>query len=319
MSSRPLSPFESIRGCEAYRASLSVNNYGVSMLEQGHFESAIMTFDDALAIMRQTITDDLMMMAAPSSYIHKPSLSYSLEPGKINAHDAMLQSAVVRLRAAQEPCHQNNGRRRPAGTLHIFPIEENDALSMRASIESGPTSSLCLPIRLRGLHQFESDTTTNISNTTSIPSALILRNHGLAHLLQYERQQQQQQQQHYPSGYTELSKRTSENDGYSNYHLEKAALSLSVSHSMLVQYRDDVVSCDRDNTIDTFDLIRALTLSALVLQNLYRVLLYMPNQNEQAQQVANALHCISRDVHDAQQVLMAMNVETDHDTTACAA
>jgi hypothetical protein len=95
-----------------------------------------------------------------------------------------------------------------------------------------------------------------------------------------------------------------------NYHLEKAILSLSVSHSMLAQYRAE---CD-----DAFDMMRALMLSALVLQNLLRVLLHA-NQNEQAQQVATALDRIGNDVHDAQQVLMAMNVETDNDTTACAA
>jgi hypothetical protein len=300
--SSPSSPFESIRGCEAYRAALSVNNYGVSMMERGHFENAIKTFDDALAIMRQTIIHDLVaadMQHSPSS-ADDSSCSLSSRPGKISssAHDA-LQSAVFRLRAAQESCRKNGGRR-PPGTLHIFPIEENDASSMRASIESGPESSLCLPIRLRGLPHSENN--TSIDDNTTIPSALILRNHGLAHLLEHERQQQQQQR---ASGFIGLSKMSC------YYHLEKAVLSLSVSHSMLAQYRSE--SCD-----DAFDLMRALMLSALVLQNLLRALLHA-NQHEQAQQVASALDHIGNDVQDAQQVLIAMNVETDNDTTACAA
>jgi hypothetical protein len=282
------SPFESIRGCEAYRAALSISNYGVSMMERGHFESAIQTFDDALAIMRQTIIHDLLSNSNTNKHLSADdiaSCSSSWCDDQLSTHDA-LQAAVFRLRVAQSSL--KNGRR-PACTLHIFPIEENDASSMRASIESGPSSSLCLPIRLRGLHHYEN---TTINNTT-IPSALILRNHGLAHLLEHERQQQQ--------GLCKLSE---------NYHLEKAVLSLSVSHSMLAQYRAE---CD-----DAFDMMRALMLSALVLQNLLRVLLHA-NQHEQAQQVATALDRIGNDVHDAQQVLMAMNVETDNDTTACAA
>jgi hypothetical protein len=150
-----MSSSDSIQALALFRASLAINNTGVSILEQGHARDAQKTFRESLILMKQACSNPT---AAACERIEET-----------------LQSASARLvRAQNTPVH---------AVFEICAIEDGDALSntIKSGLRYGPSSSQVFPIRVRTTAG--QDDGQFYEMQMKRPTAIVLYNQGLAHLL----------------------------------------------------------------------------------------------------------------------------------------
>jgi hypothetical protein len=220
----------SIQALALFRAALAINNCGVSILEKGRVREAQKTFREALILMKHASCNPT---AAACQGISET-----------------LHTASARLvRAQKSPVH--------AVVFEICAMEDgnDDLSSIKSSLHYGPSSSIVFPIRIRSTADaVQDDDIQQNLEMNKRHMAILLYNHGLAHLLWGQcaiMSQTTLQQKHYSSALSCL-------------HVAQAVIS---QHLAREQQQDD----------DPFQKQCSLIVQALVVNSLVQVM-HVQNQ-----------------------------------------
>jgi hypothetical protein len=292
----------------ACRASLALNNMGVSLLERGCIREAINAFTDSISFMKRSMinTTDSHSSNNSDSFLFVDTASYSVDVDK-----SLRKTAALLVQA--HPINATNGHHH----LNVFPLDDQDELS-NAAFDHGPSSPFSFPIRIRG-HQQSSSKQQLPQQQLEVPVAIILYNLGLANLLLATS----------PFYCCDLAADygNNENNKYRARILSCALKSLSLSQCILVQQVKSCAGCGcnitASKTGETKDGIYPelllKQLSALVLSCQFRVFQWT-RQTHQADQVLATLTRLIQEGRASQSLLQRLNVETPgHHTMAPAA
>ena len=149
----------------SYRAAVSLNNMAVTLLERGHYETALRTLNDCLTLMRIAF-----VAMGPSSSLEQqepqPELQHS-EPQEPQHQEPQQQpqdyktiyssasKRYIQTLYQQQPHpesvgdHRNpHSSRKSCAEVQGLDDQDETIPTLRAAVQYGPTSSLLFPIRL---------------------------------------------------------------------------------------------------------------------------------------------------------------------------
>jgi hypothetical protein len=314
-----------------FRAAVSLNNMGVCTMERGHFPAALETLRDSLDVMKNIIVNPQHQSGEPVGTMSAGaatdcSYSYYLQQQLL---ENKVHAARRRLAFAQaQPFDVND-------FIDIQPCDDGNVTAMKIPImevnkkdNDVGSPPVFMPIRLESFnagdhddhHQQEHD---QVELMFSIPSAVILYNIGLTHILAHLENKKPDTRMFMTtiaaasSGTTApRSAPPTESSSHELPLLHGGIVCFTSAHAILCKARGAAV--DRPHHAVSFEILQAMLISGLVLHNL----LFMFLMNDQAQTAQNVAHSLSSllciiQVHE--DALHNMNVELENRKTACAA
>jgi hypothetical protein len=108
---------------QTYRGALTLNNYAVTMMQQGHFQGAMLTVKDALSFMSECITMEVGGGATVSP-------SPTSDDDEVSPLNKALRLAMSRLVFSQKNPSSHDA--------NICPFDEGDLASMIAALQRVP-------------------------------------------------------------------------------------------------------------------------------------------------------------------------------------
>jgi hypothetical protein len=301
----------------SFRAAVSLNNMGVCTMEHGHFGAALETLKDSLYIMKNII-------------LNQPVSERSTNSLEGFGQEDVLQAARMRLVQAQTQPLVND-------FLDIQPCDDCNVTALKIPIIQAakygpPSSTVFIPIRLGSsshqLPSLEDDDDNQLElqeQIYKIPSAVILYNFGLTHMLAHLQNKKSLKMTMTAS----VPKRTPTERPHESSLPHESLLHggivcFTMAHGILCQERGATV-CSEEGQQErqqqhavSFEMLQAMLISGLVLRNLF-FMLRMNHQVRAAQDVLQSLSSLLYIIQVHEDVLRNMNVELENCKTACAA
>jgi hypothetical protein len=285
---------------EAYRAALYINNSGVALLQQGHFDSACETLKDSLVVMKYVLHQE-------------DSSSAQQQQQQQQNHDHLSRVLQQKLQAVRSRLVQAQKQPLLKHPFQIQPCDDGDIMAVKTTLllAQKTSSVVFVAIRLGSSHastfedSFDSGSKEGMGK---IPAAVILYNHALAHILAYHQHQHQQQD---PLNKTTTTATIVE-DERQRALLHGGFVCLIASHNVLCQYR----AAQRHGI--SLETLHAMVISARVLHHLFHIFT-MQHQTASADECWQTLSTLLEQVQLLQDALGAMNVYVENHTTARAA
>jgi hypothetical protein len=301
----------------SFRAAVSLNNMGVCTMEQGHFGAAMATLKDSLFVMKNILNQPL----------HERTTTHSLE-----------RSLQDKLRAARLRLAQSQAQPLSHHSIEIRPCDEGSVMAMKvplAQVHYGPPPNVFIPIRLGssshqlpGLEEDTDDHDLQQEDIFKIPSAVILYNLGLSHIIMAHIQQNNKTS---PSTYPTTSNTTTTAPPQPESQEEGSLLHgglvcFTMAHGILCQPQARGVGMQHQHhhqhhdsaAVVSFEILQAMLISGLVLYNLFYVF-RMNFQVQEAQDVLQSLSSLLYTIQVHEDALRDMNIELENRKTACAA
>jgi hypothetical protein len=271
------------------RASMALNNMGVSLLERGEFTAALKRFRDSLALLKLSADSSGASSTTTPITASQQQADEALRLANtalLNGHHSERWSKSSSSSCASSSC-----------SVVVCPVDDSDVPSMRAALNNAglsatttkTTTTVFFPIRL-GCTEFE----TNLD----FQAGKVMYNFGLAHLLLYSSS----------SSFSSCPETARPPPRYRARLLEGALRNLSLSHCLLTRDIDDnnnnnnngntTSTTTTNTTIDQFQILCQMLVATLVLQNLYQVFQYQ-NELPKAQQVLSSLSVLRASVDDS--------------------
>ena len=261
----------------SYRAALSLNNAGASLLERGLYREAYKTLTESLLLVKQVFQGE--QQEHKSLHQEQPVMD---EPQSLT--DSFLRSAAVRL--AGVPLKEE---RASSVVADVTIVEDADWCALRRAAVYGPSTSVVFAVRISE-ENFESITQH---------FGVLLYNHGLAAFL-LNRQLLLEKQ--------DKNSNASSSSKKARSYLAKAQASWQMAHRTLDSVLQTTTEEEEDDTsaADTSNQVQIILLSALVLHALSMV--YRQQKNLAQAREAQALgHALCQDLEDdgyCQQMLL---------------
>jgi hypothetical protein len=281
------------------RAAVSLNNMGICTMEQGHFGAAMETLKDSLLVMKNILNQ-------PFHERTTLSLERRLQD--------KLEAARLRLAQSQaQPLHHPS--------IEIRACDDGNVMAMKVpltqGVHYGPPPKAFIPIRLfeSSSHQLPNLEAGTImqqgDDIFKIPSAVILYNHGLTHMLAHI---QNKKSPKTPN--TTIRTTTAPESQESLLH--GGFVCFTMAYDILGQERRGAGVKPQHKHAALFEMLQATLISGLIFHNLF----YVFRMNFQIQEAEDALHGLSSllftiQIHE--DALRDMNVELQNCKTACAA
>jgi hypothetical protein len=314
----------------AFRAAVSLNNMGVCTMEHGHFAAALETLKDSLSMMKHIILCH-QQPADPTIIIVPPPHDYSSHHLQ---QEEKLQAARRRLALAQaqpfvmndlniQPCDDGNVT---AMKIPMVMMQQEPCVRNKADDDDMGAPPVFIPIRLESSsHELPSGSSSSSSEKQEqkeeldqilrIPSAVILYNYGLTHILAHLQNKTSSSEgtTTTPAG----AESSSRHESSSSSLLHGGIVCFTCAHGILCQARQAAGQQHHQHAV-SFEILQAMLISGLVLRNLFFMFLL----NRQVQTAHDVMHSLSSllyiiQVHE--DVLRNMNVELENCKTACAA
>ena len=261
----------------SYRAALSLNNAGASLLERGLYREAYKTLTESLLLVKQVFQGE--QQEHKSLHQEQPVMD---EPQSLT--DSFLRSAAVRLAGPFKE------ERTSSVVVDVTIVEDADWCALRRAAVYGPSTSVVFAVRISE-ENFESITQH---------FGVLLYNHGLAAFL-LNRQILLEQE--------DKNSKASSSSKKARSYLAKAQASWQMADRTLdsvLQTTNDEDDDDTSAAGDTSNQVQIILLSALVLHALSVV--YRQQKNLIQAHEAQALgHALCQDLEDdgyCQQMLL---------------
>jgi hypothetical protein len=333
----------------SFRAAVSLNNMGVCTMEHGHFAAALETLKDSLYVMKNIILpgagDDASEQSGRSFNFYYSQHQQQQQQEEEN----MLQAARRRLAIAQaQPFDMND-------FIDIQTCDDGNVTAMKIPMMQEKVNNkdddvgsppVFIPIRLESCSNADFDRNDHdrhqqqvqdqIERMFRIPSAFILYNYGLTHILAHlqDKKSDVSTIAAAVSGITTTAPRfTSATESISHESSSQSLLQggivcFTCAHGILCQARGGAAASVGDGGAHnerhqhhhavSFEILQAMLLSGLVLRNLFCLFL-LNHQVQTAQNVLNSLSSLLYMIQVHEHVLRNMNVALENRQTACAA
>jgi hypothetical protein len=266
-----------------HRTAMALNNLGVSMMmEQGGLNHAMMLFKDSLAVMSA-----------------KHYIPHGGEFG-----DVFLPCTITQEQEIQQQQQQQHGQ---AASLPLHPLQicSSDDGDLSLMTKTLPNVSTFLPISLRSHHFYDPQGSPNLN----LSLAIIMYNHGLAHLLAHVQDRRWHTSDHHINGSTPTTTQGEEHHGQK---LQRGAVvSLNCAQVMIDRHLNTLGN-------DSFEKLETLLLSAMTIKTIMWMSSF-GNRNREAEQARIMLSHVLGDINLYQERLRELNINTCNPATSAAA